>query len=140
MDENTRSRRDPGDLNPENDAERSGHSIEDIRARRTARVETDMKPQSEESRESVRTQRDGSPTRTTSEPEPRDNTRETGNRTTLPGNTSETGVGSPEADTTPGQPGRTTSLPPSIGCGRPAAMMLMLATGCGVILARLVKR
>lgn len=145
MDENTRSRRDPGDIDP--DDIRNGHGTGDANARRTSRSQSDpeQKPETEKQEPggSVRTTRDGSPVRTSSdrESEPRSNTRETGNRTTIPGNTSETGAGSPTPEST-GTPRTTPQLPgmPAGGCTRTAGTFLITSVGLATFVAKMLRR
>ncbi len=144
MDENTRSRRDPGDIDP--DDIRNGHGAGDVDARRTSRTESEpvqkSEPKQEESGGSVRTKRDGSEVRTESdrESEPRSNTRETGNRTTIPGNTSETGAGSPTPDTS--APRTSPQIPgmPAGGCTRTAGMFLITSVGFATFIAKTLRR
>ena len=144
MDENTRSRRDPGDIDP--DDIRNGHGAGDVDARRTSRTESEpvqkSEPKQEESGGSVRTKRDGSEVRTESdrESEPRSNTRETGNRTTIPGNTSETGAGSPTPDTS--TPRTSPQIPgmPAGGCTRTAGMFLITSFGLATFIAKMLRR
>ena len=148
MDENTRSRRDPGDIDP--DDIRNGHGAGDVEARRTSRAESEpeqksepkSEPRKEESGGSVRTTRDGSSVRTSSEPEsgPRSNTRETGNRTTIPGNTSETGAGSPTPDSTTTRTSPQIPGMPAGGCTRTAGMFLITSVGLATFVSKLLRR